>query len=72
MTDDDIANRIAARAAEEQGFSERQDRVAAGIQILVRAFVDLRAVGLDNSAIARLLRHAIAELEKHPIEEFEE
>jgi hypothetical protein len=68
MTDNkvtDIADRIAARAAEEQSFSERMDRVAAGIQILARAFEDMRAAGLDNPAIARLLRHVIEELGKH-------
>jgi hypothetical protein len=71
MTDDkvtDIAARIAARAAEEQSM----DRIAAGIQILARAFEDMRAAGLDNPAIARLLRHVIEELDKHAIEEFEE
>jgi hypothetical protein len=75
MTDNnvaDITDRIAARAAEEQSFSERMDRIAAAIQILTRAFEDMRAAGLDNAAIARLLRHVIEELEKHAIEEFEE
>jgi hypothetical protein len=71
MTDDkvtDIAARIVARAAGEQSL----DRIVAGIQILARAFEDMRAAGLDNPAIARLLRHVIEGLDKHAIEEFEE
>jgi hypothetical protein len=74
MTDDevtDIAARIAARAAGEQSFSERMYCIAVGIRILVRAFEDMRAAGLDDSAIPRLLRYAVEE-DKHAIEEFEE
>ena len=75
MTDDkvtDIAARIAARAAEEQSFSERMYCIAVSIRVLARAFEDMRAAGLDDSAIARLLRYAVEELDKHAIEEFEE
>ena len=46
--------------------------IAVSIRVLARAFEDMRAAGLDDSAIARLLRYAVEELDKHAIEEFEE
>jgi hypothetical protein len=56
-----LTDRIAARAEEQRKVEEYGDKCMAAFPIIARALGEMRALGLDQPAIVRLLRVIVEE-----------